>query len=59
MALGTIGSLVTLAYKMGSLSGKLTSFINTSERDRSDQLKDIGMLEERYNRHIESHHGSS
>lgn len=57
MALGMIGSLVALAFKMGSLSGQLTSFMTTSERDRAEQLKDIGRIEERYEKHIDAHHG--
>lgn len=57
MALAMIGSLVALAFKIGSLSGQLTSFMSTSERDRAEQLKDIGRIEERYERHIELNHG--
>lgn len=59
MAVGMIASLVTLAFKIGSLSGQLTSFIATSERDRAEQLKDIGRIEERYDRHIEAHQRST
>lgn len=57
MALTMLGSLVALAFKIGSLSGQLTSFMNTSERDRAEQLKDIGRIEERYEKHIDNHHG--
>ena len=56
MALTMLGSLVALAFKIGSLSGQLTSFMTTSERDRAEQLKDIGRIEERYERHIENNH---
>jgi len=56
MALTMIGSLVVLAFKIGSLSGQVTSFMATSERDRAEQLKDIGRIEERYERHIETSH---
>lgn len=59
MAVGMIASLVTLAFKIGSLSGQLTSFIATSERDRAEQLKDIGRIEERYDRHMEAHQRSA
>lgn len=59
MAVGMIASLVTLAFKIGSLSGQLTSFIATSERDRAEQLKDIGRIEERYDRHMEVHQRSA
>lgn len=59
MLLGTIGGLLALTFNIGALKGQLTSFIQTSERDRSEQLKDIGKLEERWDRHLEVHHGGT
>lgn len=58
MTLTMVGSLVVLAFNIGALKGQLTSFMATSERDRAEHLKDIGRIEERYERHIEMHHGS-
>lgn len=59
MLLGTLGGLLALTFRIGALTGQLTSFMQTSERDRSEVLKDIGKMEERYERHIEFHHGGN
>jgi len=56
MTLTMLGSLIALAFKIGSLSGQVMSFMATSERDRAEQLKDIGRIEERYEKHIEMSH---
>lgn len=55
MVLGMLGSVLILVFRIGTLSGKIDSFMATYERDRSDILKDQGRLEERLNRHIETH----
>lgn len=59
MVVGLTGSVLALTFRIGSLSGKVDSFMVTSERDRTDITKDIGRLEERHDRHIEQHHGGS
>lgn len=57
MLLGTLGGLLALTFRIGALTGQLTSYMQTTERDRAEILKDIGKLEERQERHIEIHHG--
>lgn len=59
MLLGTLGGLLALTFKIGALTGQLTSFMQTSERDRTEITKDIGRIEERHERHIEIHHGGN
>lgn len=57
LMLGLIGGVLGLTFRIGVLSGKVDSFMQTSERDRSEILKDIGRIEERHERHLEQHHG--
>lgn len=57
MALLFLGGIGATIFKVGAVSGKLDSFMATSERDRTDILKDQGRMEERLNRHIEGHGG--
>lgn len=48
-------SVLGLVFRVGTLNGTITSFMGIYERDRADMLKDIGRMEERYERHIEGH----
>lgn len=50
-------SMLRLTFMIGTLTGKVDSFMQTYERDRADILKDIGRIEERHERHIEGRHG--
>lgn len=50
-----LGSILALVFNVGALKGQVTAFMSTSERDRSEILKDIGRIEERIERHVESH----
>jgi hypothetical protein len=53
--LALLGAMLALTFRIGALTGQLTSFMATYERDRSDILKDIGRIEERHERHVEHH----
>lgn len=55
-ALALLVSVLALTFKIGTLTGTITAFMATYERDRADILKDIGKLEERQDVHIERHH---
>lgn len=59
LAIGMIGGILGLTFRIGALSGKVDSFMTVSERDRSEIIKDIGRLEERHERHLEAHHGGN
>jgi hypothetical protein len=50
-----VGSVLALVFNVGSLKGQITTFMQVSERDRADILKDIGRIEERLERHTEGH----
>lgn len=50
-----LGSILHLVFNVGALKGQMTSFMQTSERDRAEILKDIGRIEERIERHVENH----
>lgn len=49
-------SVLALVFRIGALTGTVTAFMATYERDRSDMLKDMGKLEERQDAHLERHH---
>ena len=53
--LGLLGGILALTFRIGHMSGKIDSFMATYERDRSDMLKDIGRIEERHERHLDTH----
>lgn len=53
--LALIGSVLALIFQMGTIKGQITTFMTTAERDRADMLKDVGRLEERFERHVEAH----
>lgn len=53
------GTLLALVFNVGSFKGQMSTFMQTAERDRAETLKDIGRLEERLERHVESRHGGS
>jgi hypothetical protein len=57
MVLGMLGSLMALTYRMGNLSGRILSFMETAQRDRTEVLTQLGKLEAQQDRHIEQHHG--
>jgi len=50
-----LGSILALVFQTGTLRGQITAFMTTAERDRADMLKDVGRLEERFERHVEFH----
>jgi hypothetical protein len=57
--LGMLGSLVALTYRMGTLSGRIMSFMETAQRDRTEVLTEMGKIGNQLERHIETHHRSA
>lgn len=55
--LGAIGSVLLLAFRVGTVSGTITSFMAASERDREGLRADLTRLTDRFSMHVE-HHGS-
>lgn len=54
--LGAIGSVLILAFRVGSLVGTVTAFMAASERDRVDLRTSLQRQSDRLSLHIE-HHG--
>lgn len=59
LVVGLIGSILALTFRIGVLSGKVDSFMATTERDRAEMLKDIGRIDERFERHLDRPHGGT
>jgi hypothetical protein len=55
MVLGMLGGVLSLTYRMGTLSGQIVSFMTTAQRDRSEVLLQLGKLEQQLDKHIDSH----
>lgn len=53
--LGSIGSVLLLAFRVGTLNGKMDARMQGSEMDRANIWKAVGALTDRLNRHIEQH----
>ena len=53
--LGSIGSVLLLAVRVGRLSGSFEARINAGEDDRRALWSAIGVLTGRYDRHLERH----
>lgn len=53
--LGSIGSVLLLSFRVGSLTGKMEARISHGDADREQIWKAIGALTDRYNRHTEQH----
>lgn len=53
--LGSIGSVLLLAFKVGALTGKMDARISHGDADREQIWKAIGAITDRYNRHVETH----
>lgn len=57
MVLTMVGAIIAMAFRMGHLSGIITAFMATVERDRSELLVQFGKVAERLDRHIDEHRG--
>ena len=53
--LGSIGSVLLLSFRVGSLTGKMDARITHGETDRDAIWKAIGAVTDRFNRHTEQH----
>lgn len=53
--LGSIGSVLLLSFRVGSLTGKMDTRMAHGEADREQIWKAIGAITDRYNRHVETH----
>lgn len=55
--IGLVAGMFAIAYRMGVLNGTVTAFMAQSEVSRSELLKEFGKLEDRFERHLDLHHG--
>jgi hypothetical protein len=55
LVLGMFGGLVAVIAKVGAMSGRVLSFMETAQRDRTDFLATLSKIDERLDRHIETH----
>lgn len=53
--LGSIGSVLLLAFRVGNLTGKMDARMSSGEVDRTQIWKAISALTDRFNRHTETH----
>ncbi len=51
--LGSIGSVLLLAFRVGAISGKIDARMTSCEQDRSNMWKAIDVVTGRFNRHME------
>ena len=56
--LGTIGSVLLLAYRVGRLTGATDARITHGEKDRASLWHQVTGLAARFDRHIEHHPGA-
>jgi hypothetical protein len=59
MLLGMLGGVMSLAFRVGNLSGQVIGFMQTAQRDRTDVLTELGKIDGRLERHIEQHDRAS
>jgi hypothetical protein len=59
MVLGMLGALVALVFKLGTMNGKLTSFMEVSRERDTSILVAVGKVEAQLDRHIEWHQGGT
>lgn len=55
MVLGMLGTLVTLVFKIGTLNGRLITFMEVVQRDNNLIAGKFGSLDSKLDRHIEWH----
>lgn len=53
--LGSIGSTLLLAYRVGKLTGDTEARVKAGEDDRANIWRALGILTGRYDKHIEHH----
>lgn len=53
--LGSIGSVLLLAFRVGALTGRMDARMSNGEADREQIWKAIGAITDRFNRHTETH----
>lgn len=53
--LGSIGSVLLLAFRVGALTGRMDARISNGEADREQIWKAVGAMTDRFNRHVETH----
>lgn len=53
--LGSLGSVLLLAFRVGKLTGELTARMTVGENDRVRIWQQLGALAAKYERHIERH----
>lgn len=56
--IGSIGSVLLLAYNVGRLTGNSDARLKTGEDDRGQLWKSLGILTGRFDRHIEQPHAA-
>ena len=53
--LGSIGSVLLLAFRVGTMSGKIDARLEISQDDRTNIWKALDVLSGRFNKHVEYH----
>ena len=56
--LGSIGSTLLLAYRVGIMTGEIRTRVDGSEKDRINLWAALALQVERFNRHLDERHQS-